>query len=164
MSGIIEPLQIRGIKVSSFKIGLIIVLIAVAVLALRWLDSSNSEKTGQQVSICDLQKTDCDWPQQGQNWQVSLSEITTNNSTENNYRLDIIAPGAPRPLLVVLRGESMYMGEYPVPLVRSGEHYYAEFAAPFCTTDTAMNWRIDLQKGMTPLADQPPFKMVFQAD
>jgi hypothetical protein len=26
-----------------------------------------------------------------------------------------------------------------------------------------MNWRVDLQKGMTPLVDQPPFRMVFQA-
>jgi hypothetical protein len=156
--------MIRGIRVSSLKIGLIIVLIAVAVLALRWLESSNSEKTEQQISTCNLQKTDCDWPQQGQNWRVSLSDITTNNSTENNYRLDIVAPGAPQPLLVVLRGESMYMGEYPVPLVRTGKHYYAEFSAPFCTTGNAMNWRIDLQKGMAPLADQPPFKMVFQAD
>lgn len=155
--------MIRGIKVSSLKIGLIIVLIAVAALALRWLDSSNSKKTGRQTSTCNLQKSDCDWPQQGQNWRVSLSDITTNNDTENNYRLDIVAPGAPQPLLVVLRGESMYMGEYPVPLVRNGNDYYAEFSAPFCTTGDAMNWRLDLQKGMTPLVDQPPFRMVFQA-
>jgi hypothetical protein len=155
--------MIRGIKVSSLKIGLIIVLIAVAVLALSWLKSLNSEKTEQQTRTCNLQKTDCDWPQQGQNWRVSLSDITT-DSTGNNYRLDIVAPGAPQPLLVVLRGESMYMGEYPVPLVRNGNDYYAEFSAPFCTTGNVMNWRIDLQEGMTPLADQPPFKMVFQAN
>jgi hypothetical protein len=156
--------MIRGIRVSGLKIGLIIVLIAVAVLALRWLDGSISEKTGQQTSTCNLQQSECDWQQQGQSWRVSLSDITTDNDTENNYRLDIVAPGAPQPLLVVLRGESMYMGEYPVPLVRNGNNYYAEFSAPFCTTGDAMIWRVDLQKGMTPLADQPPFRLVFQAD
>lgn len=156
--------MIRGIRVSGLKIGLIVGVIAVAVLALRWLDGSNREKTGQQTSTCNLQQSDCDWQQQGQNWRVSLSEITTNNDTENNYRLDIVAPGAPQPLLVVLRGESMYMGEYPVPLVREGNDYYAEFSAPFCTTGDAMIWRVDLQKGMTPLGDQPPFRLVFQAD
>ncbi len=129
--------MIRGIRVSGLKTGLIIVLIAVAVLALRWLDGSISEKTGQQTSTCNLQQSGCDWQQQGQSWRVSLSDITTNNDTENNYRLDIVAPGAPQPLLVVLRGESMYMGEYPVPLVRDGNDYYAEFSAPFCTTGDA---------------------------
>ena len=156
--------MIRGIRVSGLKTGLIIVLIAVAVLALRWLDGSISEKTGQQTSTCNLQQSGCDWQQQGQSWRVSLSDITTNNDTENNYRLDIVAPGAPQPLLVVLRGESMYMGEYPVPLVRDGNDYYAEFSAPFCTTGDAMIWRVDLQKGMAPLDDQPPFRLVFQAD
>jgi hypothetical protein len=156
--------MIRGIRVSGLKIGLIVGLIAVAVLALRWFDNLNSEKTAQQTRICNLQQSDCDWQQQGQNWRVSLSDITTNNDTENNYRVDIVAPGAPQPLLVVLRGESMYMGEYPVPLVRDGNEYYAEFSAPFCTTGDAMMWRVDLQKGMTPLADQPPFRLVFQAD
>ncbi|UQG60601.1 hypothetical protein MIH18_01145 [Marinobacter sp. M3C] len=156
--------MIRGIRASGLKIGLIVGVIAVAVLALRWLDGSNSEKTGQQTSTCNLQQSDCDWQQQGQSWRVSLSDITTNNDTENNYRLDIVAPGAPQPLLVVLRGESMYMGEYPVPLVREGNDYYAEFSAPFCTTGDAMIWRVDLQKGMTPLGDQPPFRLVFQAD
>jgi hypothetical protein len=156
--------MIRGIRVSGLKVGLIVGLIAVAVLALSWFDRSNGGKTGQQTSICNLLQSDCDWQQQGQNWRVSLSDITTNNDTENNYRLDIVAPGAPQPLLVVLRGESMYMGEYPVPLVRDGNDYHAEFSAPFCTTGDAMIWRVDLQKGMTPLADQPPFRLVFQAD
>lgn len=156
--------MIRGIRVSGLKIGLIIGLIAVAVLVLTWLDNLSSEKTGQQASACNLQQSDCDWQQQGQNWRVSLSDITTNQDTENNYRLDIVAPGAPQPLLVVLRGESMYMGEYPVPLVRDGNDYYAEFSAPFCTTGDAMIWRVDLQKGMTPLAGQAPFRLVFQAD
>lgn len=156
--------MIRGIRLSGLKIALIIGLIAVAVLALRWFDNLNNEKTAQKILICNLQQGGCDWQQQGQNWRVSLSDITTNNDTENNYRLDIVAPGAPQPLLVVLRGESMYMGEYPVPLVRDGNDYYAEFSAPFCTTGGAMIWRVDLQKGMAPLADQPPFRLVFQAD
>jgi hypothetical protein len=156
--------MIRGIRVSGLKIGLIVGLIAVAVLALRWFDNLISEKSAQQTRICNLQQSDCDWQQQGQNWRVSLSDITTNNDTENNYRLDIVAPGAPQPLLVVLRGESMYMGEYPVPLVRDGNDYYAEFSAPFCTTGDAMIWRVDLQKGMAQLDDQPPFRLVFQAD
>lgn len=159
--------MIRGIRVSGLKIGLIIGLIvgltAVAVLVLRGVDGFDSKKTGQQTSTCDLQQGDCGWQQQGQNWQVGLSDITTNNDTGSHYRLDIVAPGAPQPLLVVLRGESMYMGEYPVPLVRDGNQYYAEFSAPFCTTGDAMIWRVDLQKGMTPLTDQPPFKLVFQA-
>ena len=156
--------MIRGIMLSGLKIALIIGLIALAVLALRWFDNLNSEKTAQQTRICNLQQSDCDWQQQGQSWRVSLSDITTNNDTENNYRLDIVAPGAPQPLLVVLRGESMYMGEYPVPLMRDGNDYYAEFSAPFCTTGDAMIWRVDLQKGMAQLDDQPPFRLVFQAD
>lgn len=171
--------MIRGIKVSGskaglktglkvglktgLKVGLTLVLIAATFLLPRWFDSPNDKKTPQHVGTCNLQQGDCDWQQQGQNWRLSLSDITTDRDTETNYRLDIIAPGAPHRLLVVLRGESMYMGEYPVPLVRDGNGYYAEFAAPFCTTGDAMIWRIDLQKGMEPLAQQPPFKIVFQA-
>ncbi len=152
--------MIRVITVSGFIIG----LIAVVVFLPRWLDSTSNDAAGRQTEICDLQKSDCEWQQQGQNWSVSLSDITARTDTENNYRLDIVAPGAPQPLLVVLRGESMYMGEYPVPLMRDGDGYRAEFATPFCTTGDAMVWRVDLQKGMQPMAAQPPFTLVFQAD
>ena len=151
-----------GLK-TGLKVGLTLGLIAAAFLLPRWFDSPNDEEIVQHIGTCNLQQGGCDWQQQGQNWRLSLSDITTGRDTEANYRLDIIAPGAPQPLLAVLRGESMYMGEYPVPLVRDGNGYYAEFAAPFCTTGDAMIWRIDLQKGMKPLAQQPPFKIVFQA-
>ena len=150
--------MIRVITVS----GLIIGLIAAAVVLPRWLGQNSDGETGRQTSACDLQRSDCEWQQQGQNWRVSLTDITTDDDTQNNYRLDIVAPGAPKPFLAVLRGESMYMGEYPVPLVHDNNGYHAKFAAPFCTTGEAMVWRVDLQQGMQPLAEQPPFKMVFQ--
>ena len=79
------------------------------------------------------------------------------------YRLSIDASEAPDRLLAVLRGESMYMGEYPVPLTRGEDGVYtARFTAPVCTTGSDMIWRIDLQDGQQAL-ERPAVKMVFQA-
>jgi len=80
------------------------------------------------------------------------------------YQLTVVTPERPERFLAVLRGESMYMGEYPVPLGnRTGNEYSARFTAPFCTVDATMTWRIDLQQGQQPIGNIP-VKLVFQAE
>ena len=87
-----------------------------------------------------------------------------NQGQSTEYQLTVNAPMSPGRFLAVLRGESMYMGEYPVPL-RQDENgkYSAHFTAPLCTTGSEMVWRVDLQKGQKPLAETAPLKLVFQA-
>lgn len=70
---------------------------------------------------------------------------------------------APERFLAVLRGESMYMGEYPVPLMPDDKGgWNARFTAPFCTTGSEMQWRIDLQSGQRPVG-APPARLTFWA-
>jgi len=58
----------------------------------------------------------------------------------------------------------MYMGEYPVPLVREESlEYRARFTAPFCTTGSEMIWRIDFQDGQD-LIENVPSTLVFRAE
>jgi len=104
----------------------------------------------------------CQWQNASGAWSVQLA-VDEVGAQGTEYRMDITTDSAPERFLAVLRGESMYMGEYPVLLVKdSPGHYKARFTAPVCTTGSDMIWRIDLQSGQTPL-EQIPVKMVFRA-
>jgi hypothetical protein len=115
---------------------------------------------------CDLLAGGCEWSDARGRWRVEFSASAGTNQPRE-YRLKVISPQvAPERFLAVLRGESMYMGEYPVPLVQaenSSGVYTARFTSPVCSTGGDMIWRIDLQQGQN-IIENIPVKMMFQAD
>ncbi|MET4024802.1 hypothetical protein ABIE59_000307 [Marinobacter sp. MBR-99] len=111
---------------------------------------------------CNLLAGACQWTNREGKWQVTLQELKEGaHGTE--YLLQVSVAKAPDRFLAVLKGQSMYMGEYPVPMVReSALEYQARFTAPFCTTGADMIWRIDLQDGQQKL-ENVPWTLVFKA-
>ncbi|MCD1647216.1 hypothetical protein [Marinobacter adhaerens] len=159
--------MLRAIAVA----GLILGLIAVAVFGPGMLgnDGKNqetgiSDESAAAKARCDLlQAGPCRWSDSLGDWEVSLSEVGE-GAQGTEYRLTVVTPERPERFLAVLRGESMYMGEYPVPLGnQAGNKYAARFTAPFCTVDATMTWRVDLQQGQQPI-EGIPVKLVFQAE
>ncbi|GGE73383.1 hypothetical protein GCM10011533_27240 [Streptosporangium jomthongense] len=143
--------------------GFILVLISAAVVGSLWLQGAYNEAPVADQPECDLLAGPCDWQTEAGHWQADL-KILGDQGQGAEYQLSIRAPLAPERFLAVLRGESMYMGEYPVPLrqIEPGR-YSAKFTAPLCTTGSRMVWRIDLQKGQQPMFKTPPLRLVFQA-
>lgn len=117
---------------------------------------------------CDLLgEQPCRWANDAGRWSVSLEiveppENQGDGGQGSEYRLLVDAPGQPSRFLAVLRGESMYMGEYPVPLrSEPGNRYSAHFTAPLCSTG-AMTWRVDLQEGQDRI-EGVPLQLVFES-
>jgi hypothetical protein len=159
--------MLRAIAVA----GLILGVVAVAVFGPGMLEDANQDPesggakdSAPSLTRCDLlQEGPCRWSDRSGDWEVSLSE-EGEGAQGTEYRLTVVTPERPERFLAVLRGESMYMGEYPVPLGnRVGNEYSARFTAPFCTVDATMTWRIDLQQGQQPI-EGIPAKLVFQAE
>lgn len=117
-----------------------------------------------QKEECNLLAGPCEWFDDSSHWRVQLSP-PAESGEDREYVLTVITEATPDRFLAVLRGESMYMGEYPVPLKKSGsdnQTYQARFVAPVCSTGNSMVWRVDLQQGQNTI-DQIPVNMVFQA-
>ncbi|MGO1501605.1 MAG: hypothetical protein ACTHWH_10050 [Marinobacter sp.] len=144
-------------------VGFIVAIISVVVFGFRGLQRADNPTAGTSQPVCDLLAGPCEWDMDAGLWQVELQTLgDEGQSTE--YQLTVHAPTEPERFLAVLRGESMYMGEYPVPLQRNDDgEYSAHFTAPLCTTGSEMVWRVDLKKGQQPLAEAVPLKLVFQA-
>lgn len=144
--------------------GLIIGVLATLVFLPQWLNSQSPGQAtaAQDAGVCDLLAGDCEWTTAEGRWRVRLTpEGAGDQGTE--FQLTVAAPEAPSRFLAVLAGESMYMGEYPVPLKQSGDGLWqARFTAPFCTTGEPMTWRLALKSGQTPIAVSP-HKLVFEA-
>lgn len=144
-------------------------VVALGVFGPRWLMLDADSRSDQGIVGCDVLNDTCRWTQQGNHWDAHLvKDGAQEDGTE--YRLSIKTNMNPPRLLAVLRGESMYLGEYPVPMTRagvaqdgSGQLWEARFTAPFCTTDPEMTWRIDLQTGMEAELDMP-VKLTFKAE
>ncbi|HTN35318.1 MAG TPA: hypothetical protein VL091_15025 [Marinobacter sp.] len=114
---------------------------------------------------CNLLAGQCEWHRNTGKWQVTLS-IETGVDQPQEYLLKVITTEAPDRFLAVLRGESMYMGEYPIPLAQTASNsgiYVARFNAPVCSTGGDMIWRVDLQNGQSAI-EHIPMKMVFKAN
>lgn len=151
--------MLRVIVVVGFLLG----LISVAVLGSRWLQTSGNGAPVTSQPVCDLLAGPCGWETEAGHWQVDL-HVMGDEGQGIEYQLTVHAPTAPERFLAVLRGESMYMGEYPVPLRKENDgQYSAHFTAPLCTTGSEMVWRVDLQKGQQPLSETVPLKLIFQA-
>tara|TARA_R100001460_G_scaffold3278_4_gene9976 strand:- start:1546 stop:1995 length:450 start_codon:yes stop_codon:yes gene_type:complete len=127
------------------RTGLVVVFVAVvasaAVLVPRWLEqNSGNEKVAPKPCLLDSQ--DCRWIANGNDWQISLSR----EAESRKMTFTVTTSAAPARLLAVLTGESMYMGEYPVPLTKTAKGtYQAKFNLPVCTTDPDMRWQINLK-------------------
>ncbi|MGO1461070.1 MAG: hypothetical protein ACTHYN_06865 [Marinobacter sp.] len=145
-------------------VGFILALITAAMLGFRWLQLGDDHLAGTDKPDCDLLAGPCEWDTKAGHWQVDLT-VLDNHELDAEYQLTVHSPIQPERFLGVLRGESMYMGEYPIPLRQDGEgKYSAFFNAPLCTTGSEMVWRVDLQEGQQPLAEPAPLKLVFQAE
>lgn len=151
--------MLRAIVVVGFILG----LISVIVFGPTWMQTTENKATDTDLPACDLLSGPCDWEAESGQWQVELKTVG-DKGQGTEYELRVFAPAAPDRFLAVLRGESMYMGEYPVPLRSEKDgSYSAHFTAPFCTIDSEMVWRIDLQAGQNALSEPTPLKLTFQA-
>jgi len=147
----------------------IIGVITLGIFGPRWLMSEGVDPASQGRAGCDLLNDTCRWAQQGTNWQAQLQKNgALDQGTE--YQLTITTDRDQPRVLAVLRGESMFLGEYPVPMARAGltpdgksQLWKATFTAPFCTTDPQMTWRVDLQSDIN---EEPvtPLKLTFTAE
>lgn len=152
-------------------VALIVGLLAFAVLGPRWLTSGKpGDPSSAPTAECRVIQGPCEWQSDGVRWSVSLTRVGT-ASEGDRLRLEVVTDARPQRLLAVLRGESMYLGEYPVALravpagAQSGAAagtWTATFVAPFCTIEPDMTWRLDLQDGSEALTGAP-FKLVFAA-
>ncbi|HEY9120522.1 MAG TPA: hypothetical protein VIN33_12245, partial [Marinobacter sp.] len=96
----------------------ILCVVALGVFGPRWLLVDADSRT-QSVERCDLLYDTCRWTQQGSHWDAHLVKDGVEEEGAE-YRLSVKTNMDPQSLLAVLRGESMYMGEYPVPMTRAG--------------------------------------------
>lgn len=151
--------MIRAIAVT----GLIIGLVALLVFGPQYLSSPESDAvSGSDEPRCDLLERDCQWEGEAGTWLVQLESLGEGDEGKE-FRITVTAPEAPDRFLAVLRGESMYMGEYPIPLKhQQGVTWNARFTAPLCTTGSDMEWRIDLQSAEQPMGASP-IKLTFRA-
>lgn len=150
---------VRAVIILGFLVGLLTLLMLVSV----FFKGDDHAPTEAAAPRCDLLgEPPCRWRTESGDWSARLEPVAeTSQGTE--YRLEVRTPESPQRFLAVLRGESMYMGEYPVPLARAdGEGYSARFTAPFCTVDATMTWRLDLQEGQAPI-EGLPVTLVFEA-
>ena len=156
-----EAVMLRAIAVT----GLILAVVVAGVFGWRLLGDTGETSGGESQTVqCDLLESGpCQWSNGSGDWQVALNTMGV-GAQGTEYQLTVATPERPERFLAVLRGESMYMGEYPVPLGKQSENQYsARFTAPFCTVDGKMTWRIDLQQGQEPI-ENIPVKLVFQAE
>lgn len=143
---------------------LVVVLIvggvALAVFGPRWLMSLSSGGEPSQ-SFCDLLAAPCSWSDQQGEWQLTVERAGA-DSQGDHLHLRLESPTGVGRALVVLEGESMYLGRYPVPLQGTGEgQWSASFTAPFCAVDPTMRWKLSLLVDGQPLT--LPFLPVFTA-
>lgn len=141
-------------------LGGVVVAIALWVFGPQWFDNANQAESQPE---CDLLSGPCTWEADNGLWQVVLERMEAGDQGME-YQLGITVPKAPDRFLAVLKGQSMYMGEYPVPMERQEPlRYQATFTAPFCTTGADMVWRIDLQDGQK-VIENVPWTLVFHAE
>lgn len=134
-------------------------LVGGAVFAPRWLESrSGAGAAGTTGETCRPLTEDCQW-------QIPAGTVTLSMTPGEGDQLllELVLPAdmeIAKPVMV-LTGESMYMGEYPLALSAGDEpgHYHVRFVPPFCSTGDDMVWRIKPVEDGGPLA--PPLRILF---
>lgn len=143
--------MVRGLVVVVVLAG----LAAVAVPGYRWLTTEQGS-TGEAVAddCYPLQET-CRWQTAGGEAAVSMIPLEG-----DELQMNVTLPGEPDRVMIILSGETMYMGEYPFRLEDLGEggQFRASFVPPFCSTGD-MTWRVDLRVGTESMS--LPFRLLF---
>ncbi|MDX1634093.1 MAG: hypothetical protein R3280_05630 [Marinobacter sp.] len=124
---------------------LLVTLIAVVALGPRWLLSDRAGKVESQ-NVCDPTLEACVLSTADGHWQVRLEPVA---GESRRLRLTVRAPEPLAGLTAILRGESMYLGEYPIRLAAADGDttWQASFTVPVCTLDPRMLWRVYLYQG-----------------
>lgn len=144
-------------------------VVVLGVFGPRWLMSDNGKQSDRSMAACNLLNDTCRWTEQGTHWDAQM-EKQRSGVGEVEYHLTVTTNRDQPRLLAVLRGESMYLGEYPVPMAHAGmtpdgegQLWEARFTAPFCSTEPDMTWRIDLQDNVDQKVEMP-VKLTFRAE
>lgn len=117
--------------------------VALAVFGPRWLMSLSASEE-RALPFCDLLAEPCTWSDQWGEWRL-LAERELADSQGDHLHLVLEGPKGIGRVLVVLEGESMYLGRYPVPLQAAADgQWSASFTAPFCAVDPTMRWKLNL--------------------
>lgn len=141
--------------------GLIVVLLIAGLLGLialgpRWFGGvdttyqDNPEPPGR--ASCQPLLEPCTWQVAGETWQVAMATLE-----DDRMRLTLSMPSAAEEVVVILTGETMYMGEYPMRMraLEQKGRYRVEFVPPFCTIGPGMVWhpefRVDGERLTVPL-------------
>ncbi|MDC0664312.1 hypothetical protein [Marinobacter sp. SS21] len=150
---------IRAIGVAVLIVG----LLAFAVLGPRWLMQQSPGNEEEQLPACNLQGDECQWQSGDEHWQARIEEVEFSEGL-HRFRLEMTTDARPQRLHGVLVGESMYLGEYPVVLkpMEAPGRWSATFAAPLCTVQEVMVWRLELTSGEQVL-EHVPFRLIFTA-
>lgn len=144
-------------------------VVVLGVFGPRWLMSDTGKQSDQGTTVCNVLNDTCRWTEQGTHWDAQMEK--QHSGIEGvEYRLTVTTNSDQPRLLAVLRGESMYLGEYPIPMAKAGmaadgegQLWEARFTAPFCSTESDMTWRIDLQDNVDQKLEMP-VKLTFQAE
>ncbi|MFW5823658.1 MAG: hypothetical protein ACOCVV_01680 [Marinobacter sp.] len=145
--------MVRGVVV----LLLILLLAATMVLGLRWAANRPAdEPESSSGETCRPLTEDCSW-----RTDSGTATLTMTPGEGDEMLLELTLPGAAEKPVILLTGESMYMGEYPLLLSGTGEsgQYRVRFVPPFCSTGDDMVWRVSLQDRDKTLA--PPFRILF---
>lgn len=141
--------------------GIAIVLVLAGALALisvapNWLMELSGGGAESDQPGCDLMQGNCSWETESAQWQVSLSRLPDEQGSLR-FRLAVDTTEEVERMHGVLRGESMYLGEYPVLLSKNAEDgtWLGTFTPPVCTVQDVMVWRIDLEIPGNPEFRQP---------
>lgn len=138
----------------------IVVLVGLAIAGAtgtRWIDTESD--SGEPTTVCTPMAEDCRWSVPGGEASVTMASV-------DGYELslNVTLPGYAGPVMVVLTGDSMYMGEYPLrmePAETSGR-FRVQFVPPFCSTGDNMVWQVNLRAGTDPI--DLPFRLLFSPE
>ncbi|MFC4259060.1 hypothetical protein ACFOZ5_08475 [Marinobacter lacisalsi] len=146
--------MVRGLVVIVVMVG----LAATAVFGYRWLSQQDSaDENAEPASVCYPLRQTCRWQMPEGEAAVAMAPLEG-----DELQLDITLPGEPDRAMVILTGESMYMGEYPFRMENTGEagRFRARFVPPFCSTGDDMIWRVNLRVGTETVST--PFRLLFR--
>lgn len=143
-------------------VALFIGLVAVMVLVPDYLAREDGAGDISSLPACRALAGPCEAQSGNDTVRVSLKRIGE-RAGEPELHLTLYHNSVQSAPVAVLKGDSMYMGEYPLPLRTTAEpgRYETVFTPPFCTIEPDMTWRIELRADGERLS--LPFRVLFDA-
>ncbi|GGY67469.1 hypothetical protein [Marinobacter zhanjiangensis] len=140
-------------------VAVLVVLVAVAVPGYRWMTTGQGSQ-GEDLAataVCYPLRETCRWQTPAGEASVSMAALEG-----DELQMDLTLSGVSDPVIAILTGESMYMGEYPLRMEKTDDqdHFRARFVPPFCSTGDDMVWRVNLRVGTEALP--LPVRLVFR--